>query len=292
MAKISQHTSNLIRKAYTELAALKHSNGVPVLRIYSDASTNFGDPRQQGSALAFNIQKSDTTMIPWSKVERRANQHSIYVRAGGLCNPGGIATYLKWSASDMHRAHAFGHTCSHPIPILWGKATGVVRVSMGAMSNEHDIDRLVDFIRETYTDDAPEAIDSLPEQESRPLTPFNGCSSSLDITSPPSRPPPSLPPKQADPMRQTNPVPSETNRWVADTLVDQSFSSQTYRNYASQPRHSIQQQEEPQHPGGISQTGIDGEVQEASTKSYLLRRKRRNVLELLLHKSPKAAVFL
>jgi len=151
MANISLHTTSLMRQMHAKLVALRHANSTPVVLIYNDASTIFENAQQQGSALAFNIQRPDGTLVPWSEVQYEANRRDIYVRAGSLCNPGGVATYLSWSAADLRRAYANGHSCSHPVPILWGKATGVVRASIGAMSNAEDVDRLVNFLQEVYS---------------------------------------------------------------------------------------------------------------------------------------------
>ena len=86
------------------------------------------------------------------EVEKEADRHGIFVRSGSLCNPGGLATNLEWSPKELRDAYAEGHKCSEPLAEVFGKAIGVVRVSLGAMSNEEDCDRLVHFIKETYVD--------------------------------------------------------------------------------------------------------------------------------------------
>jgi len=52
----------------------------------------------------------------------------------------------------MRAAFAMGHKCSAPFEDAGGKATGVVRASLGACSSAADVSRLVEWLREAYTD--------------------------------------------------------------------------------------------------------------------------------------------
>lgn len=152
MKYISHHTAQLGKQMYDGLSNLRHSNGRPVARIYKDESAVYGDPSVQGSTVAFNVQNADGRMVGYQEVEEAANAKNIYVRAGSLCNPGGVATYLNWSATEMKAAFAAGHRCSHPTQVMLGKPTGVVRVSMGAMSTAADVQGFLNFLREEYID--------------------------------------------------------------------------------------------------------------------------------------------
>ncbi|EME77934.1 uncharacterized protein MYCFIDRAFT_191255 [Pseudocercospora fijiensis CIRAD86] len=152
MTFISSHTSHLINLLYDSLTSLHHSNGVSVVRIYKDPTSIFGDARLQGATIAFNIQKFSGGLVSYMEVEKEANEQDIYVRSGSLCNPGGFATFLKFSPSELKEARLWGHKCSEPEAEFKGKALGVVRVSLGAMSNEADLERFVGFLRGTYVD--------------------------------------------------------------------------------------------------------------------------------------------
>lgn len=83
-------------------------------------------------------------------VEEAADKQGIYVRSGGLCNFGGIATYLKFTERELRAAYARGHRCNKPMILVEGRATGVVRISMDAMSIREDIDKFISFAQETY----------------------------------------------------------------------------------------------------------------------------------------------
>ncbi|KAI4777915.1 PLP-dependent transferase [Aureobasidium sp. EXF-3400] len=152
MKFISRHTAQLSRQLYDNLCNLRHRNGKPVIRIYKESSTIYGDSKTQGATIAFNVLKSDGSLIPYTEVEKSANGHNIYIRSGSLCNPGGMATYLNWTPAEMKAAFASGHRCSNPTEIVDGKATGVVRVSLGGMSTASDIRALISFLRASYVD--------------------------------------------------------------------------------------------------------------------------------------------
>ena len=150
MKFISMHTAQLGKQLYDGLTGLKHHNGLPLCRIYKDDCAVYGDPSVQGSTVAFNVQMADGKLVGFEEVEQAADERSIFVRSGSLCNPGGVATYLNWSPAEMKAAFAAGHRCSNPTQIMLGKPTGVVRVSLGAMSTAGDVHTLLRFLEEVY----------------------------------------------------------------------------------------------------------------------------------------------
>ena len=152
MKFISHHTAQLGKMLYDGLTSFKHSNGSPLCRIYKDDAAVYGDPSLQGATIAFNVMKADGTLIGYEDVEEAADERSIFVRSGSLCNPGGVATYLGWSPADMRAAYAAGHRCSNPTQIMLGRPTGVVRVSLGAMSTAGDVRTLLRFLETVYLD--------------------------------------------------------------------------------------------------------------------------------------------
>lgn len=158
MKFISMHTAQLARKLYDGLSKMTHSNGTPVVRIYKDDNAIYGDPSTQGATIAFNVQRPDGRLVGFEEVEEAADERQIYVRSGSLCNPGGVATYLEWSPAEMRAAYAAGHRCANPQQIVFSKATGVVRISLGAMSISADVMRLLSFIKEVYVDQNPSAL--------------------------------------------------------------------------------------------------------------------------------------
>ncbi|KAI9667871.1 MAG: hypothetical protein M1821_000690 [Bathelium mastoideum] len=166
MQRVSAHTARLTAALHAALLALRHpSTGTPVCTIYNDTNDNdnnsnsngssragvFGDATTQGATLALNLHTPDGVgYVGYADVERAANARGLYVRSGSLCNPGGMATHLRWSAAEMRAAYAAGHRCSAPVQLVAGRPTGVVRVSLGAMSTMGDVRRWVEFVESVY----------------------------------------------------------------------------------------------------------------------------------------------
>jgi molybdenum cofactor sulfurtransferase len=165
MQQISAHTAFLTKRLFEGLNALKHYNDTPVCRIYNEASAVYGDSKTQGATVALNIFHADGEPAGYADVEKLANEHNIHVRSGTLCNPGGFANYLSWSPTDMLAAYRMGHRCNNPIQSVDRKPTGVVRVSLGAMSNMEDVDTFLRFIRRTYVEAAAEPWTSTAVQQ-------------------------------------------------------------------------------------------------------------------------------
>ena len=153
MKKISQHTSYLARRLYFGMTNLYHSNGHPVCVIHNetDGDQPYDDSTTQGSTIAFSIVRSDGSYVGHSLVEKLANDEGMFIRAGGLCNPGGISRYLKVEPWQFKRAWSAGHRCGEgSLEIINGLPTGVVRASLGAMSTLRDVDTFLEFLAVTF----------------------------------------------------------------------------------------------------------------------------------------------
>ncbi|KUI52548.1 Molybdenum cofactor sulfurase [Cytospora mali] len=155
MENISRHTTRLSSQLYDRMRHLRHSNGRPLCRIYADdhSGQGFGNAEKQGATIAFNLQDEDGAYIPYSDVERIANENGVYVRSGGICCPGGLFTALEYEPWQLQRAFSAHHVCGPDgISLIHQLPTGVVRASLGAMSTRDDIDTFVMFLRETFLD--------------------------------------------------------------------------------------------------------------------------------------------
>lgn len=149
MKDISKHTADLTRVLYEGLQAIRHQNGQRVGVIYNESTVSYGDARTQGATVAFNIFDKNSVLIPPDEVEKIANKHRIFIRSGGLCNPGGIFTHLQLCPEEMEQAYLTGHKCGTAFN---GKPTGVARVSLGAMNIRRDIDDFLGFVRHHLVD--------------------------------------------------------------------------------------------------------------------------------------------
>ncbi|RDW58938.1 uncharacterized protein DSM5745_11144 [Aspergillus mulundensis] len=153
MGNISSHCAYLAAHLYTQLASLRHSNNSPLCRIHTGSQQpGFGDPSLQGPTVALSVLDPSGNIHGYADVERHADKDKIYLRSGSVCNPGGMA-YLGWTnMEDMKIAWNAGHRCSHPIQEVHGQATGIVRVSLGAMSTLADVEGFVEWLSRNYLD--------------------------------------------------------------------------------------------------------------------------------------------
>ena len=148
MKNISRHCQFLAAKLRQSLLNLRHRNGISVCRIYGEETYSLS----YGPVIALNIKDSQGSYVGVSEVEKLAIVRDIQLRTGGLCNPGGIASHLDLSSEEMHQNFRAGKRCGDDRDILYGKPTGVVRVSLGAMSSLVDVEAFINFVKEFFID--------------------------------------------------------------------------------------------------------------------------------------------
>ncbi|KAL2827409.1 pyridoxal phosphate-dependent transferase [Aspergillus cavernicola] len=168
MDNVASHTRFLAKQLHERMTALKHYNGAKVCHLYVSPTSDYGDPSTQGPILAFNLRNSRGMWIGKSEVERLASVKNIQIRSGTLCNPGGTAMSLEWTGADMLRHYSAGMRCGDDHDIMDERPTGILRVSLGAMSSQRDIDTFMAFLDEFYVDKPPEGL-LVPLVESVPL---------------------------------------------------------------------------------------------------------------------------
>lgn len=156
MGRVASHVSCLSRRLYTGLKELRHKNGEPVCEMYSSGKTkkysteHLTEVLSPGPIIAFNMRNQGGAWISLSEVEKLASLKGFHVRTGGVCNPGGIASALNLQPWEIKRNFSVGFRCGSENDIIAGKPTGVIRVSLGAMSTMSDVDSFVAFISEFY----------------------------------------------------------------------------------------------------------------------------------------------
>ncbi|KAL8816232.1 MAG: hypothetical protein Q9223_004727, partial [Gallowayella weberi] len=146
MRNVSQHCSHLAAHLYSRLASLAHGNSKTVCTIYRGKTADYNNPKTQGPTIAFNLQTSNGIWIGKSDFERLATINGIQLRTGGVCNPGGIASYLDLSPREMRENFAEGLRCGNGFDEMNGKPTGIIRVSFGAMSCMRDVEAFMRFM--------------------------------------------------------------------------------------------------------------------------------------------------
>ena len=170
MGNVTKHTCNLITILYHDMSKLCHANGLPLCKIYAGSPSKYGVSKDQGPTIAFNVRNSRGDWIGKSDFERLAILNDIQIRTGGLCNPGGIAAALEMSPKDMRDNFAEGLRCGNELDEINGKPTGVIRVSLGAMSCIRDIESFMVFMHLFIDTSLEEKPSHAPSFESLPST--------------------------------------------------------------------------------------------------------------------------
>ncbi|EED15665.1 molybdenum cofactor sulfurase, putative [Talaromyces stipitatus ATCC 10500] len=173
MDEISNHASHLALQLYTDLSRLKHANGKSVCKIYKDENSIYGDSDSQGPTVAFTVRKSNGAWVHYDYFEALASACNIQIRTGGVCNPGGIAEHLELASWELRRNYCEGYRCGEPFRVRGGKPSGIIRASLGAMSNRRDVETLVAFVKHFFVDyTRPQGYEKFtgrfPEKEQQP----------------------------------------------------------------------------------------------------------------------------
>jgi molybdenum cofactor sulfurtransferase len=162
LKRVSEHCALLATRLHDGLAALRHGNGLPVCEIYKDIRSDYSNAQTQGPIVALNIRNVHGGWVANSEVEKLAAVRNIQLRTGGLCNPGGIASYLQLEPWEMKRNFSAGQRCGQEGDVMHGKPTGMVRLSLGAMSTLQDVRTFVDFMEEFFVEHHMPVIESPP----------------------------------------------------------------------------------------------------------------------------------
>ncbi|MBK8690187.1 MAG: aminotransferase class V-fold PLP-dependent enzyme [Betaproteobacteria bacterium] len=129
----------------TELLALRHGNGHPLVRLYGPASSV-----ERGGTLAMNFYDPDGHLLDYRRIEELAGRERISLRTGCFCNPGAGETAEGLTEDDMRAGSAEGAAITLPrfreiIQHRGGKSAGAIRVSLGLASNFADVERFLQF---------------------------------------------------------------------------------------------------------------------------------------------------
>jgi molybdenum cofactor sulfurtransferase len=129
----------------TQLLALRHSNGRPMVRLYGPANMV-----QRGSTVTLNFYDPHGHLVDYRRIEELAGEEGISLRTGCFCNPGAGEMSEDLNEDDMR----FGiGQIGAEINLLRfsqalqarGKSAGAIRVSTGIASNFADVERFIAF---------------------------------------------------------------------------------------------------------------------------------------------------
>jgi len=130
------------------LSEMKHSTGVPLVRIYGPLTTI-----KRGGAVTANFFDKDSRPIDHRSIELEANTHNISLRTGCFCNPGAGEIALGISKPELAACFTQpGHDQRLSLDdfrlCIDGKASGAVRISVGLVSNFEDVQAFLKFAEE------------------------------------------------------------------------------------------------------------------------------------------------
>jgi len=127
------------------LSEMKHSTGIPLVRIYGPLTTV-----KRGGAVTANFYDKHGSPIDHRFIEQEANKQNISLRTGCFCNPGAGEIALGISKPELAACFTQpGHDQRLSLDdfrmCIDGKASGAVRVSVGLVSNFEDVQVFLKF---------------------------------------------------------------------------------------------------------------------------------------------------
>ena len=131
----------------TQLLAVKHANGRPMVRLYGPTNMN-----QRGGTVTMNFYDPNGHLIDYRRIEELAGEAGISLRTGCFCNPGAGEMAEDLSAADILAGMAaMGDDInllrfSQAMQERGGKSAGAIRVSTGIASNFADVERFLSFV--------------------------------------------------------------------------------------------------------------------------------------------------
>jgi selenocysteine lyase/cysteine desulfurase len=143
MERLSEHVSSLSAMLIEQLLALRHSNGLPVVRLYGPPNMT-----DRGGIIAFNVCDREGKPVPYAFVESRARHAGVSLRGGCFCNPG--ASESAFGLDPVRIGTCFEELGASFTPERFAEcsniAVGAVRASIGLANNSDDIRRAVDVV--------------------------------------------------------------------------------------------------------------------------------------------------
>ncbi|GMF05654.1 unnamed protein product [Ambrosiozyma monospora] len=136
------YTHDLTEYMLDELRGLIYKNGNKMVEVYDGKTEN------RGPIVAFSLLDELGSYSGYYNFEQVSSLQCISLRTGTVCNPGGVQKILGRTTKDIVGDYKKGHKCGDRMDIMNGKPTGVIRVSVGAMTLKSEINCLIQSIRD------------------------------------------------------------------------------------------------------------------------------------------------
>jgi len=131
----------------TQLLALRHGNGRPMVRLYGPANM-----AMRGGTVTMNLYDPNGHLVDYRRIEELAGEARISLRTGCFCNPGAGESAEDLNEDDMRAgiAEVGGEInllrFSQAMQQRGGKSAGAIRVSTGIVSNFTDVESFLAFV--------------------------------------------------------------------------------------------------------------------------------------------------
>jgi molybdenum cofactor sulfurtransferase len=141
---IHERVASLTGWVLNAMASLRHSSGTPLVEVYGPRDTTM-----RGGTIAFNFHDPEGVVFDFHTVEDEACRQKISLRTGCFCNPGAGEIALGLTQSDMSECFTYEERKSFEecLVAAKGKTAGAVRISLGLVTNFHDVFRFIQFAR-------------------------------------------------------------------------------------------------------------------------------------------------
>ncbi|WIA41880.1 hypothetical protein OEZ86_009204 [Tetradesmus obliquus] len=106
MQAVAAHVESLRSWTYQQLAALQHSNGRPLLKLFGRHAEG---PANQCAIFQFQVVTPDGDRLPGMLVEAAATAAGLHLRTGCNCNPGRCLANLGITPEEERARAAQGH---------------------------------------------------------------------------------------------------------------------------------------------------------------------------------------
>ncbi len=144
---IGERVKTLTGWLLENLTAMKHSTGVPLVRLFGPNSTE-----GRGGAVTVNFYDKNGKAFDHRFIESEANKVNISLRTGCFCNPGAGEIALGISRVELdvcftRPEHKDVMSLDEFRKCIDGKSSGAVRISVGPFTNFNDVQALLTFAR-------------------------------------------------------------------------------------------------------------------------------------------------
>jgi selenocysteine lyase/cysteine desulfurase len=140
---ICKRVNEMISLLINELSTLRHTNGLPLIKIYGCT-----DIEKRGGTMMMNFFDNNGLQYPYQCIQAAANKRLISLRAGCFCNPGIDEINSNISAEELKRYFENRQTADYDdMTSFLGKPRGAIRVSVGIPTTRDDIEKFMSFAR-------------------------------------------------------------------------------------------------------------------------------------------------